>query len=128
MRAFQFLFVPAYLACSFLAPLIFIWALWRWRKIEHRVESPDWRDYTGLGAFGLAGVSLLLWLVSVIWALAVTGFPYYSPMLLRFYRLGLLSGFIGLIACVPGKGKLRWPALVISFMMVVVWMLTASRE
>jgi len=128
VQAFQFLFIPAYLICSLFAPIVFIWAIWHWRKLEHRVESPDWRDHTGLAAFVLAGISLLVWLVSVVWALAVTGFPYYSPMLLRFYRLGLYSGVAALIACVPGKGKLRWPTAFISLMMIVVWVLTASRE
>lgn len=127
MRAFQFLFIPAYLICSLLAPIIFAWALWNWRRLEHRVESPDWRDHTGLAAFGMAGISLVVWLVSVAWALAVTGFPYYSPMLMRFYRFGLYSGVVALIACVPAKGKLRWPAAFISFMIIVVWVLTASR-
>jgi hypothetical protein len=126
VRASQYLFFSAYLICSLLAPSVFIWTVWHWRKTKPKLELPAWRGYAGLAAFGLAGLSLLLWIISIIWALAIAGFPYYSPTLLRFYRLGFYLGVAGIIACIPGKGNFRWPAFFICFMMVVVWVLTAS--
>jgi len=67
-------------------------------------------------------------MISIVWALAVAGFPYFDPGLLQFYRTGLYLGLAGVFASIPGQGKLRWPACVISFIMAVLWVLTASRQ
>jgi len=128
VRAFHFLFLPAYLVCSVLAPVVFVWAGWRWWKTKPKFEEPLWRAYWGLAAFGLGGLSLLVWMISIVWALAVAGFPYFDPGLLQFYRTGLYLGLAGVFASIPGQGKLRWPACVISFIMAVLWVLTASRQ
>lgn len=128
MRAFQFLFMPTYLVCAILAPSVFAWGFWRWRETKPRFEEPLWRSYWGLAAFGLGGLSLLLWITSIVWALAVAGFPYFDPGLLKFYRAGLYLSLAGVFASVPSQGKLRWPGFLVSFMMAVLWMLTASRQ
>jgi len=55
-------------------------------------------------------------------------FLHYDPFLLRCYAVGLLLGLIGFVLSLPGKGKLRWPACLISFAMVFMWLVAASME
>ncbi len=128
MRAFQFLFMPAYLVCSILAPVIFVWGSWRWWNARPKTEEPIWRSYWSYAAFGLGGLSLLVWMSSIVWALAVVGFPFFDPGLLHFYRAGLYLSLAGLFASVPSQGKLRWPGCSVSLLMIVLWILTASRQ
>jgi len=108
--------------------LILAWAIERWRRAERRFESPVWRSYFATGAFGLGALSFLLWIAVAIWARARGGFPYYDPILLRCYSLGFLSGAVGFLASLPGKGKLRWPGCFLSFLMAVLWVLAAEAE
>jgi hypothetical protein len=81
-----------------------------------------------LMAFGFGGLSLLLWLALILWALFHGGFRYYDPFLLRCYGVGLLLGLGGLVLSLPGKGKLRWPACFISSAMMFLWFVAASME
>jgi hypothetical protein len=70
----------------------------------------------------------MLWFALVAWAVARGGFPFYDPVLLRCYGIGLLLGLGGFVTSLPGKGKLRWPACFISFAMVFMWFVAASGE
>ena len=78
-----------------------------------------------LAGFSLGGLSVVLWFVVVIWALA-RGFRYYDPILLRCYSVGLLLGLSGFVLGLLSKGKLRWPACFISFAMLLIWFVLAS--
>jgi hypothetical protein len=120
--------IPIYLICWVLVPGTFGWALRRWWKSVPRFELPIWRSRLALGAFSLGGLSVLLWFFLVIWAVARGGFRYYDPILLRCYGVGLLLGLGGFVLGLPGKGKLRWPACLISFAMVFMWFVAASME
>src|SRR5260370_23702360 len=125
MRAFQFLFRPVYLLCSILAPVIFVWGAWRWWKTKPATVETGWRSYWSYAAFGLGGLSLLVWMSSIVWALAVAGFPFFDPGLLHFYRAGLYLGLAGLFASVPRQVKLRWPGCSVSLLMIFLCILTS---
>jgi hypothetical protein len=109
-------------------PAILIWAVQRWWHTSPKISEPAWRSYFAFAAISLAGISSLLWLISEIWAVVIGGFPYYDPVLLRFYRWGGWTGLAGLLASLAGKGKLRWPAFGLSFLMEVFWASAAIGE
>jgi len=69
-----------------------------------------------------------LWFALALWSLATGGFRHYDPFLLRSYAVGLLLGLVGFALGLPGKGRLRWPACLISLEMVFMWFVTASME
>ena len=70
----------------------------------------------------------MLWLISLIWARVIGGFPFYDPVLLRFYRWGGLTGLAGLVVSFVGKGKLRWPTCALSSLMILLWFMAAIGE
>ncbi|MGB7281292.1 MAG: hypothetical protein WBE13_03435 [Candidatus Acidiferrum sp.] len=107
---------------------VFCWALRRWLQASPRISPPAWRSYTAICAFCFAVVSFVLWLVLFVWARVVGGFPYYDPFVLRFYGFGLLTGTMGLVGGLIGKGKLRWPACGMSALMAFLWLAAASSE
>jgi hypothetical protein len=80
------------------------------------------------GAFAVSTLSLFLWITVAIWAVFRGGFRYYDPVLLRCYGIGFLLGALGFFASFPGKGKLRWPACFLSFLMAALWVIAASSE
>ena len=108
--------------------VILVWALWRWSRTAPRIVEPAWRSYMAIGAISLAGASSMLWLISLIWARVIGGFPFYDPVLLRFYRWGALTGLAGLVVSFVGKGKLRWPACALSSLIVFLWFMAATSE
>jgi len=108
--------------------LILIWAIWRWAQTSPRFCRPVWRSYAAFVAICLAGVSSLLWLILSVWARVRGGFPFYDPVVLRFYRWGLLLGLAGFVSSLPGKGKLRWPACGLSALMTFLWFGAALSE
>jgi hypothetical protein len=107
---------------------IFYWAFRRWLRASPRIAAPAWRSYSAICAFCFALVSFILWLVLFAWAQVVGGFPYYDPFVLRFYGFGFLTGTIGLLCGLIGKGKLRWPACGMSALMAFLWLAAASSE
>ena len=128
MSPIWYLIITLYPACWVLVPVAAVWAIRRWRKSESKLETPRWRSLLAFVAFGMGGVSALLWFALAFWAVAIRPFPFYDPFLLRCYGVGLLLGLVGFILGLPGKGKLRWPACFISFAMVFMWFVTASME
>jgi|SRR5579864_5604047 len=111
-----------------LPTLILAWTLWRWSRSAPRIVEPAWRSYVAFTAIALAGASSLLWLVSIIWARVIGGFPYYDSTLLTFYRWGGLTSLAGLLVSFVGKGKLRWPACGLSALMSLLWFMAAMGE
>jgi hypothetical protein len=107
---------------------VFIWAIRRWARDPERISKPRWRSYVAFVAFGLVSASSLLWFVSIIWAHVIGGFPFYDPVLLRFYRWGFLTSMSGLLTSFIGKGKLRWPACGLSALMTFLWLAAAEGE
>ena len=128
MSPIWYIIIPLYLACWILVPIAAVWAMAIWLGSETKFEAPRWRSYLATGAFGLGGLSVLLWFFLAIWAFLRGGFRFYDPVLLRSYGIGLLLGLGGFITSLPGKGKLRWPACFVSFAMVFMWLIAASME
>jgi hypothetical protein len=124
------LFIRQFLSDIFrgLPLLILFWAIWRWAHVSPRIGRPTWRYYVAFAAASLAGVSSLLWVISLVWARVIGGFPFYDPILLRFYRWGFLTAAGGLLVSLVGKGKLRWPTCGLSALMVLFWFAAALGE
>jgi len=122
------IFIALYLLLLLAPPVAFGLTLWMWWKSSPRFEPPKWRSYLGFGGFSSCGASVLLFLFLAIWARIRSGFQFYEPVLLRCYGVGFLLGLGGFLLGLIGKGKLRWPALVISFAMIFLWLVSAASE
>jgi len=105
-----------------------VWALRSWWKSEPKWELPLWRSRLAFAAFSLSGLSVALWFALVIWALAGGGIPALDPRLQDCYTMGKFLGLSGIIFALPGNGKLRWPACLISFVMVFMWLQASAFE
>jgi hypothetical protein len=119
LMSFVFLWLPV---------AVLFWAIWRWTRSTPRIDTPAWRSYVAFVATAFVGLSALLWVISILWARAIGGFPYYDPVLLRFYRWGGLTSLAGLLTSVMGKGKLRWPSCGLSVLMTFLWFAEAMGE
>jgi hypothetical protein len=108
------------------AAIIAGWIRWvRWRTPGTRFSS------LSLLAFGLATCSGLLALISLIYAHAIGGFPYYDRRLLRFYRWGGILADVGFVLGMLGcwrRNPLRWYAPLCALGMSVFWAAAAMGE
>ena len=111
-----------------LPPVALILVLWHGMRSSPRVAEPAWRGYTAIGAASLAGISVMLWVASFVWARKVGGFAYYDPVLMRFYRLGSVTGLAGVVAGFGGAGKLKWPTCLLATFMTLLWIIAATGE
>jgi|HubBroStandDraft_6_1064221.scaffolds.fasta_scaffold2815163_1 hypothetical protein len=111
-----------------LPPAALVLTLWYGMRSSPRIAEPVWRGYSAIGAATLAGVSVILWVFSFVWAQKVGGFGYYDPVLMRFYRCGSITGLAGLVAGFGGAGKLKWPACGLSTLMTLLWLIAATGE
>jgi hypothetical protein len=90
--------------------------------------TPRARQLAGKVGAVSAGVSLLLAIVMLIWALARGGFPYYYPSLLRAYAAGILFAFVAVISSIFGKGWLRATGLTGGLLMFLFWIAMTATE
>ena len=107
------------------AAIIFGWIRWV-RSAQER-----WLFQLSLLAFGFATVSGIVAFISVIYAHAIGGFPYYDPRLLRFYRWGGILADAGLVLGIIGcfrRNPLRWYAPLCALGMSVFWAAAAMGE
>jgi hypothetical protein len=111
-----------------LPPVAFVLVVWRWMRSSPKIAEPAWRGYFALAAASLAGISVILWVTSIVWAQKIGGFGYFDPVLLRFYRWGALTGLAGLVAGFGGTGKLRWPSCALATIMTLLWLMAATGE
>jgi hypothetical protein len=90
-----------------------------------RRRAPETRfSLVSLVGFSLSTCSALLALISLIYAHAIGGFPYYDPRLLRFYRWGGVLSDAGLILGIIGcwrRNSLRWYAPLCALGMSLFW-------
>jgi hypothetical protein len=108
------------------AAIIFGWIRWVRRRVQE-----TWLSRFSLLAFSLATVSGVLAVISVIYAHAIGGFPYYDPRLLRFYRWGGVLADAGLLLGIIGcfrRNPLRWYAPLCALGMSVFWAAAAIGE
>lgn len=78
-----------------------------------------------LAGFVLASVSAALEIGTGTYGQFTNGFSFEDPTLLRIYRWGLLSAFLGLITGLFGvtnKTPLRWKAPALSTVLLLLWM------
>jgi|ERR1700722_2967100 len=108
--------------------LILFWSVWLRARSTPRISTPAWRSYLAFAATAFVSLSVLLWVVSLLWARVVGGFPFRDPALLRFYRWGFLTSLAGLLTSIVGKGKLRWPSCGLSVLMAFLWFAAALGE
>jgi hypothetical protein len=108
--------------------LVLFWAVRRWARSTPKISRPAWRSYVAFAATTLVTLSALLWVTSLLWARVIGGFPFYDPVLLRFYRWGFLTSLAGLLTSIAGKGKLRWPSCGLSALMTFLWFAAALGE
>ena len=113
---------PIYVAYLVLAPIALGRAAMLWWKSKQRFEAPKWRSRLALVAFSLGGLSLVLWYALMIRGLVGEG-RFYDAI--PFDGLGSCSGLVGFLASFPARGKLRWPACIVSAAMTVIWVLPA---
>jgi hypothetical protein len=127
MLDFLHLDTPIYLLWGFVSVML-AWALRRWWKSEPRWELPLWRSRLAFAAFSLSGLSVGLWFALVIWALVRGGISALDPTLQGCYTLGKFLGLSGIVFALLGTGKLKWPACLISFVMVFMWLQASALE
>ena len=108
------------------AAIIAGWIRWVRRR------SPETRfSLLSLVAFGLATCSGVLAVISLLYAHAIGGFPYYDPRLLRFYRWGGILSDTGVVLGIIGcwrSNPLRWYAPFCALGMSVFWGAAAMGE
>jgi hypothetical protein len=127
MMDFMHLDIPLYLLWV-LVSVTLAWALRRWWKSEPRWELRLWRNRLAFVAFSLSGLSVALWFALVIGALDGGGIPALDPTLQGCYIVGKFLGLSGIVFALLGNGKLRWPACLISFVMVFMWLEASAFE
>jgi hypothetical protein len=84
-----------------------------------------------LTGYALGTLSALLAIGLLVLSFVRGGFPYYDPLLLRFYRWGLSISVISFLIGCAGmwkKGALRWHAPGLATSMLLVWFIWAIGE
>ena len=115
-------------AACVVVPMIMIWGWLRWLK---RPKASSVTARLSLVAFALATLSILLAIASLLYALAIGGFPYYDPRLLKIFRVGKILSLVGVIGAICGvwrPNSVRWHALVCSLGSLVFWLIAATGE
>jgi hypothetical protein len=124
---FDFLFDFA-LSSALIAWMVWGWVSWR----KFRLARPEVKDYFSIASFSLASAVATAQIVTVIYAMAVGGFPFMDPTLLKIYRFcfftGLISLICSLIACGREKSPLRWKALILSTFLILLVIVEAAGE
>ena len=120
---FAILFSVAYLG----PPALLIWGWLRWR-----MRPKLWTAFSVLSlvGFGLATVSALLALSTIVYA-QVHHFPYYDPLLLRIFRSGAALSIGGILFGIAGvwrPSSLQWHAPASAMVTLVFWIVAASGE
>jgi hypothetical protein len=116
------------IAIYFGLPLMTVWGWTRWAVDSEKRSKAAVLSLVGF-AFGTS--SLLLAIGSVAYALAIRGFAYYDPVLLRIYSIGTLLSLSGLLFSLCGvwrRNPVRWYAPLCSVGMLLFWFSSAMTE
>jgi hypothetical protein len=108
------------------AAIVSGWVHWARRKQQLTVPLA-----LSLIGFTLATASGLLAISSVVYALAIHGFRYYDPTLLRIFRWGGLLSLSGMVLGIGGiwrPSPLRWYAPCCAAGMLLFWFAMAAGE
>ena len=105
--------------------------VWGWRRWWRRPRQKNPFATISLIAFLIGTASALLAVSTFAWSLLRGGFPFYDPVLLRIYAVGMLLSLLGLVIALGGIWKsnpLRWQAPALSLGMLLLWAIWASGE
>jgi len=109
-------------------PATVIWGWVRWAT-----HGKQWIFFpiVSLIGFVFATMSGLFAIWSIHYAHTIGGFPFYDPLLLRFYRWGALLSATGFLFAIIGVWKpssLRWHSLVSAAGTFIFWVAAAAGE
>jgi hypothetical protein len=117
-----------FICIAVIIPAAIIWGWMRWWKQGNKRSLISIMSLIG---FTLAILSALLAVSTVVYAIAIGGFPYYDPTLLRIYSYGALLSLSGIVFSFAGiwrTSALRWHALICAVGTLIFWFLQASTE
>jgi hypothetical protein len=69
----------------------------------------------------LSGSSAMLFLGTVLYAGAKSGFAFWDPVLMQIYRYGTLSALLGLVVGALGMGRVRAAIMGMAGYMAIIW-------
>src|SRR5271156_94635 len=111
-----------------LAPIMLIWGWIRWIRRRRELGYPFFLSIIG---FVLSTASGVLAASAIVYAVAIHGFPFYDPALLRIYAWGFLLSAGGTVLGLTGvsaPNALRWQAPLAGLGMLAFWMIAAATE
>jgi hypothetical protein len=111
-----------------LAPITLILGWIRWIGRREELGRPFFLSLIG---FILSTASGVLAVSAIVYAVAIHGFRFYDPTLLRIYAWGLLLSAGGVVLGFTGvsaPNALRWHAPLAGIGMLAFWMIAASSE
>lgn len=118
------LFLTGYL----LSPIILIWGWVRWLRLPKQKTVTSGLSFLG---FILATLSALVAVSGMIYSLAIGGFPYYDPRLMKIMAVGGLLSLGGLTFGLSGiwrPNSLRWHAPVSAIATLAFWLAAVAGE
>src|SRR5712672_764446 len=102
-----------------------------WVKWLRRPKEVGTFALFSLFGFGIATSSAALAIYVLVYSIFIGGFPFYDPLLLRFYRWGFGVSVLALLFSFLGvwrKSVLRWYAPALSCGMCLAWFIWAIGE
>jgi len=111
-----------------LAPIMLIWGWIRWIRRREELGRPFFLSLIG---FILSTASGVLAVSAIVYAVAIHGFPFYDPTLLRIYAWGFLLSAGGIVLGlteVSAPNALRWHAPLAGLGTLAFWMIAAATE
>ncbi len=120
---FDFLF-DFVLFSALLAWMIWGWVSWK----KFRLARPEVKGYFSVVGFSLASLVAITQIVMGTYAMAIGGFPFFDPTLLKIYSFcfftAILAMVCSLVACIAEKSPLNWKAGVLS---LFLWLLVIAQ-
>ena len=107
------------------------WIAWGWSSWFRAPRVFNFGIVCSLVGFALASLSASLEIVTGIYGQFAGGIPFMDPNLLRVYGIGLLTSAIGFFCSLLGgdtKSPVRWKALTLSAVMLLLWFIQAVGE
>jgi len=117
-----------FLAGYLLSPIILIWGWARWLRLPKQTTVTSVLSFLG---FVLATLSALVAVSGMIYSLAIGGFPYYDPRLMKIMAVGGLLSLGGLTFGLSGiwrPNSLRWHAPVSAIATLAFWLAGVAGE
>ncbi|HEY6971825.1 MAG TPA: hypothetical protein VJA94_21620 [Candidatus Angelobacter sp.] len=123
----QWLIPVLYVAAMITVP---IFTIWGWARFFNGAEFRTPASKVSLTGFSIATASAVLAIMTVAVAM-VRPFPFYDPLLLTIYMIGLLLSLTAFIVGLFGLARpnpWRWHAPLCGIGMLIFWLISASME